>query len=85
MEVRDADARPGRHADGLVQPLLQLVRRLDVVREHEDLLRQEVLAGPQQVGDALHDDACLAGSGARDHDDRPVAPFDDPALVRREG
>ena len=41
VEVRDGHPRPGRRPDGVVEPRLELLRRLDVVRQDEDLLRNE--------------------------------------------
>jgi hypothetical protein len=38
--------------------------------------------GFHQPSDALDDDPRLASPRARDHDERPVAPFDDPLLGR---
>ena len=68
-------------ADRRVQPVPQLARGLHVVGQHEDLLGQQVLARRQQMPDALDDDPRLARPGARDDDDRPVAPLDDPPLL----
>ena len=49
------------------------------------LLGQQVLARLEQPPDALDDDPGLAGPGARDDHDRPVAPLDDPALLGGQG
>ena len=49
VEVADRHARGGGHADGCFDPCPQLRGRLDVVGQDEDLLRQEVLVGLEQV------------------------------------
>ena len=41
VEVRDGHPRPRRRPDGVVEPSLELLRRLDVVRQDEDLLGDE--------------------------------------------
>ena len=84
VEVGDRDPRPDRAADRLVQALLQLARGLHVVGEDEELLRQEVCPVLEEVPDTLDDHARLAGPGARDHDQRPVAVLDDALLLRCE-
>ena len=51
VEVRDGHPRAGRRPDGVVEPRLELLRRLDVVRQDEDLLRHErPIEGPVPVG-----------------------------------
>ncbi len=39
----------------------------------------------EQALHPLHDDPGLAGPSPGDDDHRPLAPFDDPSLVGREG
>ena len=84
VEVGDRDPRPRRAADRLVQALLQLPRGLHVVGQDEELLREEIHPVLEEVPDALDDHARLAGPGARDHDQRPVAVLDDASLLRCE-
>ena len=81
VEVGDRDPRSRRAADRLVQALLQLPRGLDVVGQDEELLREEVRPVLEEVPDTLDDHARLAGPGARDHDQRPVAVLDDASLL----
>ena len=84
VEVRHRDAAANGGADRGVQPVPQLARGLHVVGQDQDLLGQQVLARLEQMPDPLDDDPRLAGPGARDDHDRPVAPLDDPALVGRQ-
>ena len=80
MEVRDAQAGGGRGAHALVDSLAQLAGRLDVVGQDEELLWEKVFLGLQQPADAPNDHAGLAGTGARDDDNRTVAMLDDDPL-----
>ena len=111
VEVADAQACPGSRSDRGLDPVAELLGRLDVVRQDQDLLGQqgtgeriignpsvgglaqhEVAAGCrgglglrfEQPAHALDDDPGLAGASARDHDRRPIAPFDDSLLRRRQ-
>ena len=82
VEVRDSDPRPRRATHRFVQAFLQLPRSLDVVGEDEELFGEEVRPVLEEVPDTLDDHARLAGPGARDHDERPIAELDDAPLLR---
>jgi len=65
----------------LFDPLLQLARGLDVVRQDQDLLGEEVGLRLEEPADALDDDSRLARSCASDHHERAVAVLDDGSLL----
>jgi len=68
---------PVRHEP--VDPCLHLVGGLLREGQGEDLLRPRALGG-DEPGDAMGDDARLAGARAGQHEQRPVAVRDGPAL-----
>jgi len=80
VEVADAQARRPRRADAFLNSFAKLARRLDVVRQDEQLLRNEVSLRLEEPSDALDDGAGLPGPGSGDDDERPIAVLDDRAL-----
>jgi hypothetical protein len=81
--VEVADLQPSRNGwpDGLLNPLAQLARGLDVVGQDEELLREEVVLRFQEPADPLDDDAGLSRPSARNDDQRPIAMLDDGSLL----
>ena len=75
--------RPHRAADQVADPLAHLGRRLVGEGDREDLPGAG-LAGRQQVGDPVGEDAGLAGAGAGQDQQRPVGVLDRLALRRVE-
>ncbi len=85
-----ADRHPARHRhpDRRLQTLAQFRGRLDVVRQDQEMFRQEAViacgVGRQQVAHPLDDHPRLARARPSDHHRRPVAPFHDPPLLGRQ-
>ena len=75
--------RPHRAADQLADPLAHLGRRFVGEGDREDLAGPGV-AGGEQVGDPVGQDAGLARAGAGEDQQRPLAVFDRLALGRVE-
>src|SRR5688500_13378973 len=80
--VEVADGQPGGRcrADGLLDPYTQLAGGLDVVRQDEEILGEEIILGLEQPVDPLDDDPRLAGARARDDDHWPIGVLDDRPL-----
>ena len=74
VEGEDPD-RAGDAAEQALEPRAHLPRRLVRERDREDLVRLHA-AGGDQVGDAVREDARLAGAGAGDDEERPFGLHD---------
>jgi hypothetical protein len=61
----------------------KLRRGPNVVGQDEDVLGLEGAILVQQPADPLDDDGRLPGAGTRENHQRPVAPLDGGALLRR--
>ena len=81
VEVVDPQPAGPLEAERALEALAELGRGPDVVRQDEDVLGCEVWIALEQVADALDDDGRLAGPGAGEDHERPVAPFDRRALL----
>ncbi len=84
VEVADGHSGPCLRAHHGIQSLLEFACRLHVVGKDEQVLREQSVMVVEQVLDPLDDHLGLAGPGAGDNDDRPVAPLNDAPLIRRQ-
>ncbi len=84
VEVRDGHPRADPDAHRVIEACLELLGRLDVVGQDEQVLGQDVVAVLQEKANPLDDHARLAGARPGDDHQRPIAQFDDAALLVRE-